>query len=979
LSSTEPAAGFTGGRGRQVDGGEDPAKAAARDAHDAWLRGQAALAAGDADAALRWLDRAARIAPEDDIIALGVATACLGRDSARSARLFARVAKARDVREAWFGLAVARLRCGEADGAAKALGQALARHVAPADVAVTADTVVRAAGAAGWCAVSRQGVLTVAPAEAGPLAVSLDGVSVSSNGMARRLPPAWRTARFLEVTVGGRGLIGSPIDLAAIRRVEGCVEWREGGLSGWAWHPADPDADPILRVQAGAGGRATVRARRLSPQASGAEVLRRARGFTLSAAALARLGGGPVRVTGADGTDLLGSPVYPAFKPSDPVPPAARGAAPRRGTPRRVDVILPVRDGGPLVLACLESVLATVGRGTRVIVVDDASRDPAILAALAGLARRRRIRLIRHETSLGFPRSANAGLRVARPSCDVVLLNSDTLLPPLWLDRLRDAAYGSPDIGTVCPISNNATILSYPSPGRPHPMPDRAETERLASLAHRANGGRTVDVPTAVGFCMFIRRDCLDAVGLLREDVFAQGYGEENDFAMRARGLGWRHVVAPGVFVAHRGGLSFAGAAAHLARRNARVLAELHPEYDGLVARFVAADPLAPARRRLDAVRWRRSIPDTAAVVLVSHDQGGGVERHLAVRCAALLAEGRRPIVLRPGPDRAAVVSDGLSNDFPNLRFAMPGEAAALARFLSRQRPAWMEFHHLLDHHPGLMTLPALLGVPYRVTVHDYAWFCPRVTLLGGARRYCGEPAVAGCEACVTAHGSALEEDIPVAALRVRAAGFLRGAQHLDAPSTDTAARMRRQFPGLAISVVPHEPEPSPAPVRQRRPGQLVKVCVVGGIGAAKGYDVLLAAAADAAERNLPLDFTVVGLTDDDQRLMATGRAFVTGPYAAHEAVELIDAQQADLAFVPTIVPETWCFSLSEAWRAGLDVLAFDIGAQAERIRRTGRGWVVPLGLPAPALNDVLLAIARQTGHEWLRRSATKDCDLVVD
>ncbi len=964
---------------------EDPAKAAARNAQEAWLRGQAALSAGDTDAALRWLDRAARIAPEDDTIALGLATACLGRDNARSARLFARVAEVRDVREAWFGLAVARLGCGEADGSAAALGQALARHVAPADVAVTADAVVRAAGAAGWCAVSREGVLTVALAEAGTLAVSLDGVSVNSltkaarlggTPIVRRLPAAWRTASRLEVAAGGRGLIGSPIDLTAIRRVEGCVEWRDGGLLGWAWHPADPDADPVVHVQAGAGEQAvTVRARRLSPQSNGAEVLRRARGFTLSAFALARLGDGPFRVTSHDGTELLGSPVYPAPKPSCPV---ARSAAPRRAVSRRVDVILPIRDGGPLVLECLESVLATVGRGTRVIVVDDGSRDPAIVAALAGLARRRRIRLVRHETNLGFPRSANAGLRAARPGCDVVLLNSDTLVPPFWLDRLRDAAYGSADIGTVCPISNNATILSYPSPGRPHPMPDRAETERLASLARRADCGRVVDIPTAVGFCMFIRRDCLDAVGLLREDVFAQGYGEENDFAMRARGLGWRHVAAPGVFVAHRGGLSFSGAAAHLARRNARVLAELHPEYDGLVAAFVAADPLAPARCRLDALRWRRTAAGTASVLLVSHDQGGGVERHLSARCAALVAEGRRPIVLRPGQDRAAVVGDGLSNEFPNLRFAMPGEAAALGRFLSRQNPAWVEFHHLLDHDPALMALPAMLGLPYRVMVHDYAWFCPRVTLLGGARRYCGEPAVTGCEACVAAHGSALEEDISVAALRARAAAFLGGAQHLDAPSTDAAARMRRQFPGLTISVIPHEPEPPPAPRRQRRAGHLVKVCVVGGIGAAKGYDVLLAAAADAAERQLPLEFTVVGLTDDDARLMATGRAFVTGPYAPHEAVALIGAQQADLAFVPTIVPETWCFSLGEAWRAGLDVLAFDIGAQAERIRRTGRGWVVPLGLSASALNDVLLAVARETGHEWLRRSATKDCDLVV-
>ena len=56
------------------------------------------------------------------------------------------------------------------------------------------------------------------------------------------------------------------------------------------------------------------------------------------------------------------------------------------------------------------------------------------------------------------------------------------------------------------------------------------------------------------------------------------------------------------------------------------------------------------------------------------------------------------------------------------------------------------------------------------------------------------------------------------------------------------------------------------------------------------------------------------------------------------EAVPLIKAQNASLALLPSIFPETWCLSLAEAWRAGLRVAAFDIGAPAERIRRTGRG-----------------------------------------
>jgi glycosyltransferase involved in cell wall biosynthesis len=78
----------------------------------------------------------------------------------------------------------------------------------------------------------------------------------------------------------------------------------------------------------------------------------------------------------------------------------------------------------------------------------------------------------------------------------------------------------------------------------------------------------------------------------------------------------------------------------------------------------------------------------------------------------------------------------------------------------------------------------------------------------------------------------------------------------------------------------------------------------------------------------------------------------------------LIKAQRATIAWLPSIFPETWCLSLAEAWRAGLSVAAFDIGAPAERIRRTGRGILLPLGLPSHAINNALIAAAGLSRQE---------------
>ncbi|HET8995833.1 MAG TPA: glycosyltransferase, partial [Acetobacteraceae bacterium] len=303
--------------------------------------------------------------------------------------------------------------------------------------------------------------------------------------------------------------------------------------------------------------------------------------------------------------------------------------------------------------------------------------------------------------------------------------------------------------------------------------------------------------------------------------------------------------------------------------------------------------------------------------------------------------------------------------DFPNLRYRLPEDLPALLDLLRAERPKRAEVHHLFGHPPEIHDLLARLRLPYAVHVHDYAWFCPRISLVGGERRYCGEPALARCEACVADHGALNEETIGVAALRDRSARLLSAAEQVVTPSHDTATRMRRHFPELRPVVVPHENDAAvpPPPAPSARDGRC-RVCVLGAIGLHKGYDVLLACARDAAERRLPLDFVVVGHTTDDARLLATGRVFVTGPYRSEEAVPLLHAQRGSIGFIPSICPETWSLALTELWRAGLHVAAFDFGAPAERIRRTGRGLILPVGLPPHAINNALVAASGLTVHE---------------
>src|SRR6202043_3573928 len=108
--------------------------------------------------------------------------------------------------------------------------------------------------------------------------------------------------------------------------------------------------------------------------------------------------------------------------------------------------------------------------------------------------------LLRNRRNLGFVASVNFGIQVSATH-DVVLLNSDTEVPSGWLARLAGHAYSAPRVASVSPFSNNATICGYPDIDGGPPAFGLAVDE-LDAACRSANGGRSVEVPTTVGFCM---------------------------------------------------------------------------------------------------------------------------------------------------------------------------------------------------------------------------------------------------------------------------------------------------------------------------------------------------------------------------------------------------------------------------------------------------------------------------------------------
>jgi GT2 family glycosyltransferase len=358
-----------------------------------------------------------------------------------------------------------------------------------------------------------------------------------------------------------------------------------------------------------------------------------------------------------------------------------------------IDVIIPVYKGLGETRRCIESVLGSPqGTPFEIVVVDDATPDPGIASYLDELAGQGRITLVRSERNRGFVQSVNAGMS-RHPDRDVVLLNSDTEVANDWLDRLHRTACGQPDVGTVTPFSNSATICSYPFEGWAGGLPGTLGLAALDRLFATANAGRTVDLPTAVGFCMYIRRACLDQLGLFDADRFGRGYGEENDFCLRAAKAGWRSVLAGDVFVFHEGAVSFSADRDALQETAARTVADMHPDYLRKVRAFVTRDPLGALREAVDDARVARGADEQREVLAER-----AVERRLLrERLAAAVAESdeRERVIATLGGELATLRGEIAQRDkaIIELRAGLShAEALAFerARELDRLRRSWL-------------------------------------------------------------------------------------------------------------------------------------------------------------------------------------------------------------------------------------------------------------------------------------------------
>jgi len=652
---------------------------------------------------------------------------------------------------------------------------------------------------------------------------------------------------------------------------------------------------------------------------------------------------------------------------------------------RGISIVIPVYNGFEVLKDCIDSLVQSDSKTPHeILVVNDCSPDERIRPYLQkAQSKISNLFVVERRANGGFVHSANLGLQ-ARRFENVVLLNSDTIVPKFFVDRLAQSHQEAPDYGVLTPLSNNATIYSFPVSLEENEINGIEDVWRIDDVLASKSSGTVYEMPTGHGYCMFISGAVLEAVGPLDAQEWGIGYGEENDFCQKVKMSGWQIGALTNMYVGHVGSVSFGvELREEQLARNLSILGARYPEYDDLVREHIFND--SAFRMELNNLRIASMAEDLDStgkmpVVFITHSLGGGTDEYIS---------------------RTA---DGMERDnVLSLRMVVEADSQIVLEDMDQKyRCVYSpdEFSTLMTHLKSLGVIDIVLNsifslsfkyideilahdIPFTAVIHDYSWICPRINLIDAREAFCGLPSADVCNTCIRVSGahSAVSADwmgisVDVGAWREKSEKVLRAARMVICPSADAETRILSVLPNLNTVVRYHE-DTFPIPVRVEEKVTTLRTkaisdqtfAIFGRIGNHKGMAVLKNLIWLLSSRHEGVKFVFYGELAEYSWLSGYKNVDFAGEYEKDSLSNLLSKSQPTVGLFLSVWPETYCYALTDAIRNAVFPVAFDIGAFKERMEMHEFGGVIPYTTDSEAIYDSIVDLL--SSEEFLRSKST--------
>ena len=650
-----------------------------------------------------------------------------------------------------------------------------------------------------------------------------------------------------------------------------------------------------------------------------------------------------------------------------------------------VTVIIPIFNAFEDVNKCLESVLRHTPFPHEILLINDGSSDPRIGSLLQRYVdNNSRVKVIENTQNLGYTRTINIGCRNC--STDVILLNSDTVVTPFWVDRLRASAYKKTEIGTITPVSNNAGAFSVPEINRDNEIPDGYTLDSYAGLISKLGIRNLPEVVTGSGFCLYIKRDVFDKVGFFDEVHFPIGYGEENDFCLRALKAGFKNVIDDGVYIYHHRTASFGSEKAKLSEKSRAQLRLLHPECDSLIKEFQNNHPLLYFTKAVKnalpvdvAVKKYRGIEDLQQRSSVNHSQkqdtllfivhdGGGGSVFTTWDLVKSIREDFRCFLLVCGKSQWHLYDSRSSQEIGEFNFDIAWDPIepidhlrlSMLKFICREfKVSIVHIRSLIGLSPELLPFLKYLDLKVVFSFHDLYTLCPTIHLIDNNGIFCGGDCSPGSGVCLV--GNKWYHAIPdlkhdyIHEWRKRMADNLIYCDAFITTSNTTKDIIEKYYLGIKkkdFFIIEHGRDIIKAKTKAVPPeGNPIRVAVIGSLGPHKGSSLLTLIIEQNAKHikrrphDIQFEFHILGKIDRSLPLQFPG-VVDHGPYERDHLPAYLDKIKPSFSMILSIVPESYCHTLTESWFYGMPVFGSDIGAIRERILKHRGGWLLDYSDP---------------------------------
>ena len=652
------------------------------------------------------------------------------------------------------------------------------------------------------------------------------------------------------------------------------------------------------------------------------------------------------------------------------------------------DIVIPIYNAFEHLDRCIKSVLKHTNIKHNIYLLDDASPDKRVLPFLKLFEElNSNVKVIESEINKGFIENVNRGFRLSQNN--VIILNSDTEVTKSWLEKHHRCLLSNKRIGIVSPLSNNATILSVPDMNKPNELPVGMKVEEFAELVEHASLRMYPQIPTAIGFCMLITRAVLNSVGEF-DTAFGLGYGEENDFCMRARRKSFDIVCADDTYVHHYGSASFMDVEQIDERRlqNQKILSKRWPNYEKEVFEYCRVNPLREIQERIFSAIYKQNKPEILHVIH-NFNAPGGTELHTSNIINGVANDFNSTVIYPIAESRlwtdmdSERVSENLRvvkfiNDKKNSNEYFLGNSADLenelvesnfAKFLIGGNFETVHFQHLLGWSSLMLPFIAKqLNKKIVLSLHDYYLLCPDYNLIlpdGNTR--CGKIKADGsdtqCQYCLGAKRYSNNPNNPIAindylAERNEVIKQLFDiADVLISPSNFVKKLFVKSF-GRTIEkkilVVSHGISEQ-KPINRKTQRKQLHVAMLGSATDRKGIKTLLETS--YVLRKKQIKFEIIGSVPlaIKKKVLEFG-INIKGKYKVDDLPKLLS--NTDIIIIPSIWDETFALTLSEAQALGVPVVASDVGGISERIIDGETGFLVP---PADSLmlSNKLLSLSQ--------------------